>query len=191
VAFITFAACSHNRDYCGMAYAYNFHNKGMRLRRVNVVGQTLSEVMVATLLLGAFFASIFELNAVCLRYINASKENVAAIAAVQDRAETLRNLAFVDLTNVATIQTLLSTPANGSDFAKNATETVTLSAYPAPSGSTKLTRQSDGTVSVNSTASDLGQTLVQLTVSSSWNATFGSRSRSEQTTTIISNGTKK
>jgi len=59
---------------------------------------TLTEVLITVLLVGIFFASIFELNAVCLRYISASKQSVAAIAAVQDRAEVLRNLAFSDLT---------------------------------------------------------------------------------------------
>jgi len=32
---------------------------------------------------------------------------------------------------------------------------------------------------------------VQVTISTSWNATFGGGARSEETTTIISNGTKK
>lgn len=164
----------------------------MKLRRENVgSGHTLPEVMVAVLLLGAFFASIFELNAVCLRYIGASKEAVAAIAAVQDRTETLRNSAFADLTSTAYLQTQLATAANGSDFAKIATETIKLTAYPTPNGTTQLTRGKDGTVTIDSTAAALGTTLVQLTVASSWNATFGSRSRNEQTTTIISNGTKK
>ena len=48
---------------------------------------TLSEVMVGLVLLAVFFASIFELNAVCLRYIDATKESVAALQSVQDRAE--------------------------------------------------------------------------------------------------------
>jgi len=47
----------------------------------------------------SLLASIFELNAVMLRYIEASKEAVAGIAAVQDRTEVIRNLAFADLTN--------------------------------------------------------------------------------------------
>ncbi len=49
---------------------------------------TLVEVMVAAILVTIFFASIFELNAVCLRYIGASKESLAAVQSVQDRSET-------------------------------------------------------------------------------------------------------
>ena len=60
-------------------------------------GSTLAETLVAATLVGAFFVTIFEVNAVCLRYIDASKECVAAVQGVQDRIEGLRNLAFSDL----------------------------------------------------------------------------------------------
>src|SRR5437899_2672529 len=62
-------------------------------------GTTLVETLVAATIVAAFFVSIFEVNAVCLRYINASKECVAAVQGVQDRVEGLRNLAFTDLTS--------------------------------------------------------------------------------------------
>src|ERR1700746_3192493 len=91
---------------------------------------TLPEVLVAVVLLATFCASIFELNAVCLRYIDASKESVAALQSVHDRCEVLRNLAFTDLTTKSYIQSLLATPANGSDFCKKATEVVKIRAYP-------------------------------------------------------------
>ena len=65
-------------------------------------GTTLVETVVAATLIAVFFATIFELNAVCLRYIDASKESIAALQGVQDRVEALRNLAFTDLTNVGT-----------------------------------------------------------------------------------------
>jgi Tfp pilus assembly protein PilV len=60
-------------------------------------GVTLVETVVAAALVGVFFAAIFEVNAICLRYIDASKEAVAAVHGVQDRIEGLRNLAFSDL----------------------------------------------------------------------------------------------
>ena len=151
---------------------------------------TLPEVMVAVLLLGIFCASVFELNAVCLRYIDASKESIAALQSVHDRCEVLRNLSFADLTTTNTVQTLLATPANGSDFCKKATEVVKITAYPTPNGVTQFTRTSNGTVTNDSTAASLGSTLVQVDVSTSWNM-LGGRARSEQTSTIISNGTKK
>ena len=156
----------------------------------NLAGMTLPEVLVAVLLLGLFCASVFELNAVCLRYIDASKESVAAVQAVHDRCEVLRNLSFTDLTTQSTVQTLLANASNGSDFCTKATEVVKISAYPTANGVTQFTRSSDGTVTVNSTATSLGSTLVEVDVSTSWNM-LGGRARSEQTSTIISNGTKK
>src|ERR1700751_4225283 len=125
---------------------------------------TLPEVMVAVLLLGLFCGSVFELNAICLRYIDTSKESVAALQSVHDRAEVLRNLSFTDLTTAATVQSLLASAANSSDFCKKATETVTISAYPTANGVTKFTRTADGAVTLNSTATSLGTTLVQVDV---------------------------
>jgi Tfp pilus assembly protein PilV len=151
---------------------------------------TFPEVLVAVVLLATFCASIFELNAVCLRYIDASKESVAALQSVHDRCEVLRNLAFTDLTTKSYIQSLLATPANGSDFCKKATEVVKISAYPTANGVTQFTRTPDGAVANNLTATDLGTSLVQVDVSTSWNM-LGGRARSETTSTIISNGTKK
>ena len=151
---------------------------------------TFPEVLVSILLMAVFCGSVFELNAVCLRYIDSSKEAVAALQAVHDRAEILRNLSFTDLTAAGTVQSLLTSAPNSSDFCKKATETVTIAAYPTANGTTQFTRTPDGTVTLNSTATSLGTTLVQVDVSTSWNM-LGGRARSEQTSTIISNGTKK
>ena len=152
---------------------------------------TLPEVLIALLLLGLFLPSVFAINGVCLRLVNASKESTAALQSVHDRCETLRNLAFSDLVSGSYVQNLMTAPANASDLCKNATEVVTISAYPVAHGVTQFTRLPNGPVTNNSIATDLGTTLVQVTVSTSWSATFGGGARSEETTTIISNGTKK
>lgn len=154
-------------------------------------GTTLPETMMGLLLLATFFASIFELNAVCLRYIDATKESVAALQSVQDRAEMLRNLAFTDLTNTTAVQSLMATPPNAAPFAQKATETVTISAFPTPNGVTQFTRSPAGTVTTNSVATDLGTELVKVEVKVTWTMTLGGRSRTEQTTNILSNGSKK
>ena len=120
-------------------------------------GVTLIETLVAATLVGAFFAAIFEINAVCLRYIDASKEAVAAVQGVQDRIEGLRNLAFTDLTSPAYMMNAQATPApsgprpvslvypsNSSDLASDATEEVTVSAYPSGSPSITYTRPPRG-----------------------------------------------
>jgi hypothetical protein len=40
-------------------------------------------------------------------------------------------------------------------------------------------------------ATSLGSSLVRVDVTTTWKAVFGQRDRSEQVTTIVSNGTKK
>jgi hypothetical protein len=153
------------------------------------------ETLIAATLVAVFFATIFEVNAVCLRYIDASKESVAALQGVQDRVESLRNLAFSDLTSASYVQNLMTTPSDGSDFAQKVTEVVTLSAYPTPDGSnTQITRGSGASVTptINSTDANLANAaLVRVNVTYTWNMTLGGRSGSEQTETIISSGTKK
>jgi prepilin-type N-terminal cleavage/methylation domain-containing protein len=164
-------------------------------------GFTLVEVMVATMLVAIFFVSIFELNAMCLRYMDTSKESLAALQTVQDRCEAMRNLAFTDLTNASVMQNKVM-PANYTPpdqlgvkpptlFSKKATETVTIKQYPVANGETKFTRSPDGTVTKVSEATSLGTGLVQVDVKVTWNMTMGGRLRTEQTSTIVSNGTKK
>src|SRR5205809_7999571 len=111
----------------------------MRLRPKPIAAMTFPEILVAVLLLAIFCASVFELNAVCLRYIDSSKESVAALQSVHDRCEVLRNLAFTDLTTKSYVQSLLATPSNGSDFSKKATEVIRITAYPTANGVTQFT----------------------------------------------------
>src|SRR5205085_7007881 len=127
-------------------------------------GTTLPETLIAIILLATFFASVFELNAVCLRYIDATKESVAALQHVQDRAEMLRNLAFTDLIDTTAVQTLMATAPNAAPFAQKATETVRISAYPTANGVSQFTRMPNGNVTTDSVATDLGKELVQVDV---------------------------
>lgn len=97
---------------------------------------------MAILLLAIFCASIFEVNGVCLRYIDATKESVSALETVHDRCEVFRNIAFSDLTNAGYVQNLLATAANGSDFCKIAASTTsaTLSTTALPATSKTFDR---------------------------------------------------
>src|SRR3712207_6682183 len=98
-------------------------------RRLQESGTTMPELLVTALLVGTFFASIFEVNAVCLRYINASKENIAAVETVQDRMEKLRSLSFTDLISPTAMKAtspaasvILVNPPNASDFGSRVSE---------------------------------------------------------------------
>ena len=154
-------------------------------------GTTLVEILVAVVLLASFFASLFEANALCLRYISASKQGVAGIAAVQDRMEVLRNSDFSSLTTTSYVQGLLGSPVNASEYVPSMTEIVKLAADPTANGTTQITRHTDGSVTVDSTATSLGTSLVKVDVSDSWTTVFNGRSRTEQSSTVISNGSKK
>ncbi len=155
-------------------------------------GFTLPEIVVATALVAVFFSSIFEINALCLRYISASKENVGAIEAVNDRLERLRNADFSTLTSVSSMKSLLAIAANSSPLANRAAETITVSDYPSGVPTITYTRSANGAVaSVPSTANFSNSTLVQVDVTNQWPATFANRTTTAQTSTVISAGTKK
>lgn len=102
--------------------------------------------MVTAVVVGVFFASIFEVSAVCLRYISASKENVSAIECVQDRIEQIRGTDFsslLDQTYMSVTPAIpgaspspsppqrrnLTVPSNASVLAQNATEVVKISTF--------------------------------------------------------------
>src|SRR5437868_11292252 len=154
-------------------------------------GFTLPEIVVSTALVAVFFSSIFEINAICLRYISATKENVGAIEAVHDRLERLRNGDFSTLTSVSSMKSLLGAPANSSPLAQRAVETVTVSDYPSGQPTITYTRSAAGAVtSVPSTADFSNSALVQVDLANQWPATFGNRTATTQTARAISAGTK-
>ena len=155
-------------------------------------GFTLPEILIAATLVAVFFCTIFEVNALCLRFISASKENVGATEAVHDRMERLRNADFGILTTVSSMKSLLAQPANSSPLAQKAVETVTVSDYPTGNPTITYARAINGTVtSVPATADFSNSALVQVDVANQWQATFGNRTGTAQTSTIIAQGVKK
>jgi hypothetical protein len=118
----------------------------MRLFRRFETAVTLPELMFTAVIIGIFFAGLFEVSAICLRYISSSKENISAVECVQDRIEQLRATDFpslLDQTYMSVAPTPppatptptppqrrnLTVPANASALATQATETVTISTY--------------------------------------------------------------
>ena len=159
--------------------------------------------MISALVIAVFFASIFEVNAVLLRYINGTKENVGAIESVQDRMEKLRSLAFSDLINPAKMKAtspaasvVLVDAPNASDFASQVTEEVTITDYNDPSRSITYTRTPGKTVTpthvaTGSFSASPATSVVRVKVKHTWRMTLGRRNRTEETETIISDGMKK
>jgi Tfp pilus assembly protein PilV len=175
--------------------------------KTRFAGTTLTEVLVAAAIVGVFFISIFEVNAVCLRYVQASKESVGAIQGVQDRLEGLRNLSFDNLISTSYMTAAQPTPApsgavpvslyypsNTSDLAARVTETVTVSAYPSGNPTVTYTRNPGSGVTPTASPASVDfstSTLVKVDVTYSWNMTLGGRARTAGASTILSSGTKK
>jgi type II secretory pathway pseudopilin PulG len=198
----------------------------MRRRSHSEAAATLPELMISALVIGIFFASIFEVSGICLRYISASKENVSAIECVQDRIEQVRGTDFTNLLD-QTYMTVtpavpassplpsppqrrnLTTPANASVLAQNATETVTISTFSggvattpkvtytrAPGAVISATAFSDTnvtptTVWAGGASFPSTTTTVLVDVTYRWTSTLGGLTRSETTSTIVSAGAKK
>jgi type II secretory pathway pseudopilin PulG len=184
--------------------------------RVPEHGFTLIEGLVATTLVVIFFAAIFELNAMCLRNIDRSKEGLAALQTVHDRIEALRNRTFNDLTRttcepcvdpppppppepppdpcvtIPCVHDLMITPANPAPFSAKATETVTISNYPPTSdGVTQFRRSPNGNVTTISLRKDPVTEMVKVDVRVDWTMSVGAGTRSEQTSCLVAKGTKK
>ncbi len=158
--------------------------------------------MISALLITAFFASLYEINAACFRLVNGSKENVAAIQGVQDRLETLRNLAYSDLTDSTYVRNLMTNPSNTSEFAKQVVEQVKITAYDANSaagGTTGSGLQITRPAGASATPAIVGTPdpnlaaakAVLVEVKYEWTGTLGSRARSEETSSIVAAGVKK
>jgi hypothetical protein len=168
----------------------------MRISRPNEAGTTLAELMVTAVVVGTFFASIFEVSAVCLRYISASKENVSSIECVQDRIEQVRGTDFTSLLDQTYMSVAptpppanpiptppqrrnLTVPSNGSALASAATETVKISTFSSGAATTPSVTytRAPGAV-ISSTA--FSDTNVSPTVSWSGGASFPTT-----TTTVV------
>jgi len=163
-------------------------------------GTTLLEVLVTAAVCAIFFTSIFEVNAVCLRLINSSKENVAALECVQDRLEQLRNLSFANLVDTPGLTALLTTPPNSSSLPFKATETVTIRKFANGAATTPTVtflRGPGASVSPSHSPNPggavdfTGVNLVRVDVTYNWTTTFGAIAHQETTSTIISEGAKK
>jgi len=168
----------------------------MRISRHYEAGTTLVELMITAVVVGVFFASIFEVSAICLRYISASKEKVSSIECVQDRVEQIRGADFTSLLDQTYMSVTpatpaasplpsppqrrnLTTPSNPSALAQWATETVKISTFSggaATTPSVTYTRAPGAVIS----STPFSDTNVSPTVSWSGGASFPST-----TTTVL------
>ena len=146
--------------------------------RRQITATTLPELMIAAAVLAVFFAGVFEISAVCLRYISSSKENISALECVQDRIEYLRNLDFASLTDATFLAAVppvpaaspspsppqrrnLTVPPNASELATQGREEVTISTYPGGSPSVTFTREAGAAINTTAPFSDANGIVTQ------------------------------
>jgi type II secretory pathway pseudopilin PulG len=160
-------------------------------------GMTLVEVMVTAVMAAIFFSGIFEVSAVCLRYISSSKENINAIECVQDRIEQLRGTDFTSLLDQTYMSVApavpaaspspspqqrrnLTTPPNASVLAQQGTETVKISTYSGTSATTPSVTYTRAPGAIYNATTNFSDTNVAPSVSWSGGASFPSTTTTVQ-----------
>jgi hypothetical protein len=149
-------------------------------------GFTLIDTVFAAALVGVFFVTLFGVNSQCLYVVNSSRELSTAGQALQGRMEQVRNCHWSQITDPNYLSnSVFNTAMNGVSNLGAVTEVATINAYPtALNPAIQLTRNSNGTVTINSTNSAIANgDMVSVTLQVSWTAGPGARNRSVAITT--------
>ncbi len=166
-----------------------------RRQRHRQHGFTLAETLVGLAVVALFGAAAFATSSRLLLTLKGEKESTVATTALQERKESLRGTAFNSIANANYIQTNIFTNPTGSEGPLGSlSETVTVDAYPTPTGSpTVLLRNSTypscQIVSSNSNLSYLppttSNTQLRVDVVLTWTSANG-RTRTRQFSEIFS-----
>jgi len=162
-----------------------------RRQRHRQHGFTLAETLVGLAVVALFGAAAFATSSRLLLTLKGEKESTAATTALQERKESLRGTAFDSIASANYIQTNIFTNPTGSEGPLGSlSETVTVDAYPTPTGSpTVLLRNSQypscHIVSNNANLSYPSQSVLRVDVLFAWTSANG-RSRTRQFSEIFS-----
>jgi type II secretory pathway pseudopilin PulG len=152
---------------------------------------TLVDVCMALAVCALFGAAAFATSSRLLLSLKSQKESTAATTALQERKESLRGTAFNSIADANYIHDNIFTNPTGSEGPLGSlSETVTVDAYPTPTGSpTKLLRNSQypscQIVSNNTNLSSPSQNLLRVDILFTWTSANG-RSRNRQFSEIFS-----
>jgi hypothetical protein len=151
---------------------------------------TLAEVCVALFICVLFGAAAFATNSRLVLTLKGQKESTAATMALQERKESLRGTAFNSIADANYIHdNIFKNPTSSEGPLGSLSETVTVDAYPTPTGSpTVLLRNSQypscQIVSSNSNLSYPSQRVLRVDVVLTWTSS-NSRSRTRQFSEIF------
>ena len=155
------------------------------------------EASIAGAIVMAFLTSLFALNANMMRMLGSASETANASQNLQTRVEQVRLADWPQISDPAWVAAnLLGTRTDAAVNLPGLTETITVSAYAAPStskaaanpGPFTVTRKPDGTVSISPggySSTALGsQEMLQVTLAVSWPG--WTRDRNRALTTLVS-----
>jgi len=169
-----------------------------RLRQVQsprtIAGGGLVECMIAMAVLAVFFIGAFGVNSQVLGLVRASREAAAAEQCTRDRIDKMRNASWTSMVSADYIcNTVLASTGNTFPDLAGLVVTITVSAYPPPSGTTGastiiVTRSADGSASVNAGGDGnmVNEKTVVVQVTASWPTS--KRTRTKEAYTLVSTG---
>lgn len=158
--------------------------------RMPLAAFTLIETTLAIAILGLFITMLLVMNSNVLGLLRNSKDNVSASQALQERVEQMRIANWVQISDTDYLKDkLLATPTGSASSLPDATETITVSAYPAKTGSpVRVTRAKNATRvdSLNTTLQ--AERMVRVDVELTWEGFPQKRRRTRVATVIIAKG---
>ena len=157
-------------------------------------GSTLVEAIIGTAIASVGIAGLCVANAQCLAITHAHREMLTADRCLQQRVDQFRAANWTQITDPASIGTLLNVPAVNDDSLANHAEKITVSAYPAVTPAVtpiSVTRNSAGATAV-AAQPPVGlilrnATAVRIDFQETWSSTNG-RARSRESSTVIAYG---
>jgi len=157
-------------------------------------GGTLVEAMIAASLAAMVLGALATSSSICMGLVRAQRETVASNLLLQERLEQMRAGGWRQVTNPAALRDeVLGSLSSQERLLSNVRQQITVSPYPPSSGSTPLKVEKKG-----STVSVLSQPLSNQSLSTrlavrvdlrvEWISRQNQRTRSRETSTIISLG---
>jgi prepilin-type N-terminal cleavage/methylation domain-containing protein len=156
------------------------------MRRMARSAFTLLETMVALGVTAIGLAAFYAASAHAIHLAKTGKQFADANALLQERIETIRSApGWSNISTTAGVQALIAPAAVAAGTFAGATETVSVSAYPAATPAFTVTRSSGGAFTTTGAASLAAQKCLKVTVQVNWSGQ-NNRPFSRRISTVVS-----
>lgn len=164
----------------------------LNTQRNSKAGYSLLEANIAVAICIITLTGCFAANANFLSVLKSANQSAAASQSVQERVEQMRMANWVQITDSSYLRTnLVGAETASARSLPDCVETLTLTAYPPPSGvstSTKITR-TNGQVTVDSNAPNLKNSpMVKAEWALTWKAGSNGGLRFRTAAVLVANG---